>query len=604
MPGNHGVIHLNGQHRPQAPPGHVPPPGPGGRPAGPPLAPMHQSPAAPRTGFPVNVGRGPSVQISDVSRDLLTIDDMRDQLTEYAIYRFEKMPSQNTYDDDGRLKVPTWERAIRTRVPDMAPRDIVRQIQHLNRDTRNLTDKQKSLSPVLQRQVDAAQEQLALENPDPTNYHWVLVQLDHQLREIAPYVVATGGNHSLFRRRHGSNRRRSYSRTRRHMRRAYERISLTAYFKRTPRPNVDIAMLYEARRPRNNHATPPQPQPLPQPHLQTQPQVHHQQNPRPHPVPDPRGQPPSAGPRGGAPLGPNGGPGPAPPIPHPNRPGPGNGGNHANNFGDGGRGKSKDSRRNHNSTESDSEYSDYSLLDGSVDTPMSPNTSQSSGSLSNGRNHGRDHDDRLPPRNTSTRRDEKRHGRVSPKPKQYFDLKNRSRMPHTPGPLPYRPVASPIDIDIDRVRDDAYLAGARHERENARISEGHRRAYREARRLRPRPRVISEIRPPISPYRKHTTNSDPEEFRRRRVVDVDDEISRFGRLSLDDEDIYDPILRRGDARRRREYEYLLQHGSVLDDDPFDHDVQAYSRHRGRQYQEPYVTDGSESDYSLSPKFHY
>ncbi|OTA61973.1 hypothetical protein K449DRAFT_382658 [Hypoxylon sp. EC38] len=587
MPGNHGAIHLNAQHRPQAPPGHVPLPGPGGRQAGLPLAPMHPPPAAPRTGFPVNAVRGPSVQISDVSRDLLTIDDMRDQLTEYAIYRFEKMPLQNTYDDDGRLKVPTWERAIRTRVPDMAPRDIARQIQHLNRDTRNLTEKQRSLSPVLQRQVDAAQEQLALENPDPTNYHWVLVQLDHQLREIVPYVVAAGGNHLLSRRRHGSNRRRSYSRTSRHMRRAYERISLTAYFKRTPRPNVDIAMLYEARRPRSNRVIPPQPQPQPPP----QPQVHHQQNTQPRPGIDPRGQPPGAGPRGGAPLGPNGGRGP-PPIPQPNKLGPGNGGNHVNSVGDGNRGKSKDGRRNHNNTESDSEYSDYSLSDESVDTPMSPNTSQSSGSLNSGRSRGRDHDDRLPPRNTSTRR-------VSPKPKQYINLENGPRISHTPGPLPHRPVVSPIDID--RVRDDAYLAGARHERENARISE-HRRAYREARQLRPRPRVIPEMRSPIFPYRRHMTNSDPEELRHRG--DFDDEIRRFGRLSFDDEDIYDPILRRGDARRRREYEYLLQNGSVLDDDPFDRDVHSYLGHSSRQYQEPYVIDGSESDYSLSPRGSY
>ncbi|KAI0834999.1 hypothetical protein F5Y06DRAFT_147504 [Hypoxylon sp. FL0890] len=593
MAGNQGAIHLNGPHKPQAPQS-VPPPGPSSRPPGPPLAPMHQPQAAPRTGFPVDMGRGPSVQISDVSRDLLTIDDMRDQLTEYAMFRFEKAPVQNTYDDYGRPQVPTWDRAIRTRVPDMAPREMARQIQQLSRNTRNLTDKRKSLSPVLQRQVDAAQEELASQNPDPMNYHWVLVQLDHQLREIVPYAIATVGNNSLFRRRHSSNRRRPYSRTSAHTRRAYERISLTAFFKRTPRPNVDIAMLYEARRPRNNHIVHPHPQPPSQPQPQPQPQAHQQPHPQPHP-PEQRVQPPNVGPRGVAPPGPNGARGPPPAVPHHNRPGlhVGRGVNPNNNVRDDNRGKNQEGRRNHNDFESDSEYSEYSSSDGSVDTQLSPNTSQSSGSLNNGRSRGRDRDDR----NTTERRDEGRHGRVSPRHTQYIDPRNGARMPPTPGPPPHPSVVSPIDID--RVRDDAYLAGARHERENARMSE-QQRAYREARRLRPRPRIIPEMRSPISPYRRRSmASSDPEGLRRRG--DLDDEIRRFGRLSLDEEDGYDPLLRRGDARRRREYEYLLQHGSVLDDDPFDRDASSYSRHGGRRYHEPYVTDGSDSDYSLSPR---
>ncbi|KAI1133833.1 hypothetical protein F5Y05DRAFT_406983 [Hypoxylon sp. FL0543] len=594
MAGNHGAIHLNGPQKPQEPQG-VPPLA-GGRQAGPPPAQMHQPPAVPRTGFPVDMGRGPSVQISDVSRDLLTIDDMRNQLTEYAIFRFEKMPVQNTYEDDGRMQVPTWDRAIRTRVPDMAPREVARQIQHLNRDTRSLVDKRKSLSPVLQRQVDTAQEQLASQNPDPINYHWVLVQLDHQLREIIPYTFAAGGTKSLSRRRHGSHRRHSYSRASGRTRRVYERISLTAYFKRTPRPNVDIAMLYETRRSRNNQVVhphpqpplPPQPQPQPQP-----PQAHQQPHPhlQPHLRPDQRAQPPGVGPGAGAPLGPNGVRGPAPAVPHHSR--PGHGGKPINNVGDG---KNKDGRRNHDDFETDSEFSECSSSDGSVDTQLSPNTSQSSGSLSNGRSRGRDPDNR----NTAGRRDGGRHGRVSPKRTQYIDTRNGVRIPHTTGPPPRLPAASPIDVE--RVRD-AYLAGARDERENARMSE-QQRASRGAQRLRPRPRIIPEVRSPISPYRRRSTaSSDPEGYRRRE--DLDDEMRRFGRLSLDDEGSYDPVLRRADARRRREYEYLLQHGSVLDDDPFDRDVSSYSRHRsghgGRRYEEPYLTDGSESDYTLSPR---
>lgn len=201
MAGNQRNVNLNGSHgahRPHVPTGPV---SPGSRPLDTQLPPGQLLSGAPRAGLPVNVVRGRSVEISDVSGDLRTINDMREDLTEYTIFRFEKMSAQNQYDDEGRPQLPTWDRAIRTRVPGISPREIIREIQHLNRNTRNLSDKLKSLSPVLQRQVDKAQEDLALENPDPINYHWVLVQLDHQLREIGPYLIIARRRHSTHRTR-------------------------------------------------------------------------------------------------------------------------------------------------------------------------------------------------------------------------------------------------------------------------------------------------------------------------------------------------------------------------------------------------------------------
>ncbi|KAI1402833.1 hypothetical protein F4819DRAFT_259391 [Hypoxylon fuscum] len=553
MAANQGAFHLNGTNRTQAP---VPATGPSGRPLGPPAAPVHPIPALPRSAPPANLARGPSVEVSDVSRDLITADDMREELSEYAVCRIEKMPVQGRYDDEGRPQLPTWDQAIRNWLPDTSPKETARTIQHLNRTTRTLADKRKSLSPVLQRQIDAAQGRLAELNPDPLKYHWELAQIDHQLREINPYVVMAGGNHSSSRRHHGSTRRRHRLRTNERNGRSYERISLTAYYKRTPRPNVDIPTLYEAKKrmlsPQNGYAV------------------------RPNNSPDPRTLAPGAGPLGvGAPVGPNGGRGGLPPAaPRPNNLRPEVRGNPINNVAVGGREDGREATRNHNHIESYLDSSDYSSSDGSCNSQMTPATSQSSGSFSNGGNHRLDHrNDQVPAHNTTRRPDD-----------------NGPRQPPTAGSHP--PPLRTSNIDIERIRDDAYLAG---------IRDGRGRGRGDARRSRPMPRIIQDTRPLSPSYRRHTGHSGPE-GRMRHREDLDSSIDRLRRLSLDDEDGYDAaILRRADARRRREFEYLLQRGSVLDDDPFDRDRVSYTREGGRRYREAYVTDGSESDFSPTPR---
>ncbi|KAI1204404.1 uncharacterized protein F4807DRAFT_336909 [Annulohypoxylon truncatum] len=605
MAGNQRDANINGPHgahRPHAP---IIPTGPGSRPVGPQLPPVQPSPGTTRAGITADVARGPSVEISDVSRDLKTMDDMREDLTEYAIFRFEKMSTRNQYDDEGRPQRPTWDRAIRTRVPGMSPREIVREIQHLNRHTRNLTDKLKSLSPVLQRQIDKAQEDLALQNSDPINYHWVLIQLDHQLREIAPSIAFAGGSHSTSRRRYGSTRRRPYGRGSRHESKSFERVSLRAYFKRTPRPNVDISMLWEAKNLRNSQVVRPHSYPQQQQHSHQnphqQPHIHQQPQLQPNPGLDLRAQRPSAVDSGGStPFRPDRARGPPPIAPYPNKPGAVKGINPVNNVAVGDRdiggGRGNDPARNHDNhsdIESDSDYSNYLSMDGSVDSQMTPDTSQP-GSPINGISHARGRgEDRMPPRHKSRIRDGNIHDRRSLGSQEYHNVKARSRVQSAVTPGPPRP-PPPSMVDIDKVRDEAYLAGMRHGRDKARVSQ--ERAYRESKRSRPRPHIISATRPLTPPYGRRMSSSDLEGYRHQR--DLDDEISRFNRLSLDEEDDYEPVLRHADARQRKEFEHLMHQGSVLEGDPFDRERSSYSRHGSRRYQNPYMTDGSESDLSL------
>ncbi|KAI1393244.1 uncharacterized protein F4822DRAFT_384044 [Hypoxylon trugodes] len=506
---------------------------------------------------------------------------------EYAIFRFEKMPMQNRYDEEGNPQVSTWDRAIRTRVPGMSPAETARQIQHLNRYTRALADKLKSVSPVLQRQIDAAQEYLSMHNnPDPINYSWVLVQLDHQLREIHSYGAAAGVNPSQRHRHHGLARRRSHSQTSGSRGTSYQRISLTAYFKRIPKPNVDITTLYEAKKrttsfPQNHQAA----------HSQQQ-QPHHHQNPAhgPDPPTIPQGAT-SLG--GGVSLGINGNRGSPSMATRPNNIGM-QGDKPTNNGAVGNRGHGQGFTRKHGDFESDSDYSDYSPSDGSsFGSPMTPDTSRSSESFNYDKNRKHDQSNgRVPTRNISRRRDENGTGRGPSKGRQSFNAQDGSRMPPPPPP-------TASSFDINRVRDDAFLAGMRHGRGD--MQHAQQRAFREAQRSRLNPRIVMGARSPQSPYPRRMASS--EHDGPYHWGELDDEISRFNRLSLDDEEYgYDTVLRRADARRRREFEYHQQRGSVLNDDPFDdHNGHPHPRHRSRRYREPYISDGSDSDISLSPR---
>ncbi|KAI1798703.1 hypothetical protein F4811DRAFT_166587 [Daldinia bambusicola] len=593
MTENHGALPLNGSHRNQAPGS---PAGFGGRTVGQPQASIHQQLVPPRGGFP-------SVKISDVRHGLMTVDDMKEELTEYALFRFEKYPAQSRFDDEGRLRFPTWDQAIISQVQSMSTEEIRRRIQYLNRRTRAPTEKLKTLSPVLQRQIDKATEELRLQNPDPINYRWVLVQLDHQLAEISsPYVPVAARNHRQSGRHHGVPRRQAHRDTNRNNPRSFQRISLTTYFKRVPKAEADVPALYEAKKrtrfSQNNHVARPNPQPQPQPQpqlqLQSQPQAH------PHHGPDYRMPPLGQGSVDGRrpPLGPNSNrPQPVPPPPNGLAPGLTPGplirDPPMNNAVVGSGTKVSAAGIKHTKIESESDHSDCLSPDRSFDSQITPDSSYSSGSLNRGRTLKRVHNnDHGSAPNLGTKHDRDGLGEHHRKNNDYFDDGYVARTRLRPRRPSMRRTSS---VDIHRVIGDAYWAGVLRERNE--------RTRREARYSRSNPRIISRAGLTTPPYGgRHISTSD-------RQRDIDDEISRLNELSIGDGDHYDAVLRRVDGCRRREFEHLMQEGSILEEDPFDRERPWNSRHGGRRYEEPYVTDDSDSEDNSLPRtrrsrFHY
>ncbi|KAI0191135.1 hypothetical protein EV127DRAFT_428694 [Xylaria flabelliformis] len=126
------------------------------------------------------------------------------------------------------------------------------------------------------------------------------------------------------------------------------------------------------------------------------------------------------------------------------------------------------------------------------------------------------------------------------------------RRPLTRTPVPPYPMShedGSVASHIERIREDAYERGQRDARLARDLPFSNVRG-------RPRPHIIQEHSPPRRVYRTRS--------------DDDDEITRrVSRLSVYDRDAEDDVAyRREDARRRREFEYRAQRGSILEDDPF------------------------------------
>ncbi|KAI1122917.1 hypothetical protein F5Y10DRAFT_63809 [Nemania abortiva] len=577
-----------------------PTPAPAGRPNGPhhghPTGPhgghaqgYQQGHPAPMQGLPrhmnsANLGRGPAIQISDVSRELLTESDMREELTDYMVVRFEKVVDREGFDEQGQPKRPSWERVIRAEEHGISKHVAAKKVQQLNRSTKGVLDKKDSLPPPLRLQIDRTLEYLMDGEQDPGHFHWVLAQMDHQLRQVEPYYYYNGLNQHYYApvRKHrssshrlsSSSKRRSYGESSSHhhkkkkKHKSYERLSLTAYFQRVPLPNINITSLWNARRgaERGNYPQMPPGNHQHQGQQHGNPQGAHQ---HPQGRGPPGGQQPGARPPGPPPGHPSGGHQPGhhqpPPPPPQNRPG----GGPAPRAPNGGQGQWANQRRGdvrarHSDSDSDS-GSDSGFSRGSRRGGTPPS------SVSDHHKRGRPPGPR--PSGNLPGAAYRPSGGTAGGPR----ILRPTRSPHGPGRAPVAP-PYPVSRDsgdtypstIERIREHAYQRGVKDTAEN----------------LGPRRTV----------YRSYS--------------DADDKINRyFARMALYDDD---EQLRREDradreeARRRREYESRAQRGSVFSGDPFggstsSSSYDAYSTDgRGRSRGSPPII-GIPGRHPLSPR---
>lgn len=395
---------------------------------------------------------------------------MRAYCTDYAPIRFEKVQNHGShYDRDDESGPPSWERALRTRVQGMSKKEVEREVQRLDQ-LYDLQDMKATLSQALLRQLDVTNDALTQSDEDMANYIWTLVQLDQQVRELDPQTAMKHDRTKLVPQRssrtkvYKANDKHSSSEVHKKKKKQYwERLSLTAYFRRAPRPHVDIKALYQARKKATENIHPagvaagtaPPPPPM-----LVGPAPAGRAGPPPTNFPGPHGAPP-----GNQPGRVDGGPRPQGPtiMPAPNI-GPKKNVTKGDTGGGKGPPKGKPPYREDGSdrgsgTDSESEHGS---------SARSFSTSDSSSSFSRrGRDRNR-HRSRSHARHSSrhfgvaspNRSPRRRHTRYEA---QYVESGPRITL-GPPPPLPALLPPPPTQGEIDKMRDDAYHAGRADER--------------------------------------------------------------------------------------------------------------------------------------------
>lgn len=168
------------------------------------------------------------VEISDLTAATLTEDQYFQYLSTPITIRFEKIEPRSKYESTGERLRSTWLNCTRARLPNVDAVQADEEIQRLNRrdNKKGLTlmKKQQSLGPNAQTQLTKAERDLSAAVQD-RRFHIILKQLDWTERSIASL-------HKKGSKRHLSKKPRT------------EKVSMTAYFSRCPKPNQVPSTLY------------------------------------------------------------------------------------------------------------------------------------------------------------------------------------------------------------------------------------------------------------------------------------------------------------------------------------------------------------------------
>ncbi|KAJ9142531.1 hypothetical protein NKR19_g7212 [Coniochaeta hoffmannii] len=256
-------------------------------------------PQPPRSLVPRPLLDGPMVQISDIRREpgRLTEAEARDELSDFVIFRFERADQATDCDSEGERVRPTWANVVRTEVRGISKKEAARQIRALHDIHKSLGEKKASLTDAQQRQLEKVLEELEMREVDH-RYHYVLVQIDRKLREkklrdksrVRVEIRRGDRRHGEKVRRYSENRGRREnievvdffgrrrSMVREPKKKVQETVSITAYYKRCPKPDVDaVAMVVQREAQNARLLEPPHPQHTFAPQQMQQNHHHHQQ---------------------------------------------------------------------------------------------------------------------------------------------------------------------------------------------------------------------------------------------------------------------------------------------------------------------------------------
>ncbi|KFA67444.1 hypothetical protein S40285_00168 [Stachybotrys chlorohalonatus IBT 40285] len=204
-----------------------------GPPAGaPPAMPRDAPPDANRHPHIVVPGAriGKKYDVVDIRKNRMSEADAREKLSTYVVVRMQKK------DPYGNKEPPTWANAEHIIATEISQAEAARKVHELKSFGRSVVDKTNELSPAIQAQLTEAIDNLQQTERDP-RYYYELAQLDWKVKKINTpryeYLTRERGKKYVI------EPHRSKSRSKVH----FERVSVTAFFKRMPRPEIDALEL-------------------------------------------------------------------------------------------------------------------------------------------------------------------------------------------------------------------------------------------------------------------------------------------------------------------------------------------------------------------------
>ncbi|TPX12140.1 uncharacterized protein E0L32_007255 [Thyridium curvatum] len=217
--------------------------------------PMHQAPrvvnAAPPQApqFPQQHSLHSPVEVVDIRMERMSSSQAREMLSEYHVYRFEKIMDQDRFDNEGKPLPPNWQQVHRSQENDPKV-EVLRQIARLNKK-HTLSEKKKELNADQLYNIDKTLDQLKsrLRNPD---LEVKLVQLDDQLK---PFVENGRYNEKGKRDEKDKDKKNKNKKSKHNTSKTklswekkpkWQRVAIIAYYKIGPKPEVD-ALAFLAR---------------------------------------------------------------------------------------------------------------------------------------------------------------------------------------------------------------------------------------------------------------------------------------------------------------------------------------------------------------------
>ncbi|KAI8314970.1 hypothetical protein K4K59_001958 [Colletotrichum sp. SAR11_240] len=176
----------------------------------------------------------------------MTDASARELLSEYVVYRFEKVLDPMETDIEGFPTKPTWENVRRVEVRDLSRKDIIRNIRELNEEGQTALQKKMDLTPNQQLQIEKAQNALEKRNTDK-RYRYTLQQISSKMKKLhkdsyqyqqymadreAKKVVVARGKSAL-------------SKSKKNL---FETIAVTVYFRKEPRFEEDALAMYRSKK--------------------------------------------------------------------------------------------------------------------------------------------------------------------------------------------------------------------------------------------------------------------------------------------------------------------------------------------------------------------